>query len=265
MKDLDLSTDVNPEALECLVSNLARIEDMRQRAHAVAARLMPLENDVLLDLIAVIRDKAVRGQGDFLRLYNGLLFVHPLPELLGEARVLQLMEAALDRGIHRKVAALLQMPGDGSRSSRLQPLPAPDLREIPLGTRKSLARKPDFKMIQKIARDQDHRVIRNLLDNPRLTERDVLRIGSARPTSPQVLEEIYNSRKWIARYSVKKAIVLNPSAPLPLSLSLLIYLKPADLEEVICARELDPILIEQAEHMIEEKTDLNFASPMPRD
>ena len=265
MKDPELSTDANPEALECLVSNLARIEDMTQRAHAVASRLMTLEDDVLLDLVTMIRDKALRGQDDFLRLYNGLLFLRPLPELLGEARVLQLMEAAFTRGIDRKVAALLQMPAGGPHSARVQPLPAPDLREIPLGTRKSLARKPDFKMIQKIARDQDYRVIRNLLDNARLTERDVLRIGSTRPTSPRVLQEIYNNRKWIARYSVKKTIVLNPCSPLPVSLSLLTYLKPADLEEVIGARELDPALIEQAAHIIEEKTDLHFDSSKPHD
>ncbi len=261
MKGPDLPTvQSDPEALESLVSSLARIEDIRQRAYAVATRLTSLEDPVLLDLLIMIRDKAVHGQDDFLRLYNGLLFLSPLPGMLGEARILQLMEAALSRGVHHKVTVLLKNPGNEPPSSRVRPLPAPDLRDIPLGTRKSLARKPDFKMIQKIARDQDHRVIKNLLDNPRLTERDVLKIGSTRPTSPRVLEEIYNNRKWIARYSVKKAIVLNPCSPLPLALSLLTYLKPTDLEEVLHIGELDPFLIEQAASMIEEKTDLHVAS-----
>jgi hypothetical protein len=261
MKDSDPpAVQSNPEELESLVLRLARIEDITQRAYAVATRLQPLEDQVLLDLLIIIRDKAVHGQGDFLRIYNGLLFLSPLPEILGEARVLQLMEAAFSRGVHHKVTVLLQSPGNEPPSSRVRPLPAPDLRDIPLGTRKWLARKPDFKMIQKIARDQDHRVIRNLLNNSRLTERDVLKIGSTRPTSPRVLEEIYNNRKWIARYSVKKAIVLNPCSPLLLALSLLTYLKPTDLEEVLHIGELDPFLIEQAASMIEEKTDLHFAA-----
>jgi len=138
-----------------------------------------------------------------------------------------------------------------------QPFLDAGLKETPLGMRKALARKPDFKLIQRIARDQDHRVIRHLLDNPRLTEKDVIHIGSTRPTSPKVLEVIYDHPKWIARYSVKRVIVLSPHSPLSISLRLLTFLTTEDLEEVREALDLRETLREQAQRIITEKVRLS--------
>ena len=158
------------------------------------------------------------------------------------------------RGAELDILTILtDVPSRDREDRPRQPFLDGTLREIPLGMRKSLARKPDFRLIQRIAKDQDHRVIRQLLDNPRMTERDVIRIGSTRPTSPKVLETIYNHPRWISRYAIKKTIVFNPYAPLSLSLRLLTYLNVQDLELLSTMPELDSDLVAEARKNVNKK------------
>lgn len=230
-----------------LIASLSRIEDRRQRSYALARRLNDLDPDDVIDVIKVIQEKALSGDADSLRLYNGLLVRSSMEEVFGEQRMATLVKIAREKGDIDIMAVLADVPFLDREDRPRQPFLDGALREIPLGMRKTLARKPDFRLIQRIAKDQDHRVIEHLLDNPRITEKDVIKIGSTRPTSPKVLEAIYNHPRWISRYSIKKTIVFNPYAPLSLTLSLLTYLNVQDLELLITMPELDARLIDEAQ------------------
>lgn len=236
-----------------LVVRLAGLQDMRQRGYALAIRLRSQEDEFALEVIKLIRERALAGQDDFRLLYNSLLVPGILEEVLGPKRLTALGEIARTRGELELQAILGDMPSGLKVRRNEQPFLDPALRETPLGTRKSLARKPDFKMIERMARDQDHRVIEHLLDNPRLTERDVIKIGATRPTSPKVLAVIYNHPKWISRYSVKKTIVLNPYAPLSIALRLVALLNLRDLEDVCESQELPSVLQDEARRLLEKR------------
>jgi hypothetical protein len=177
--------------------------------------------------------------------------------VLGAKKMSELVGEAQARAEYGVAATLVDIPEESTRDLPFQPFLDGGLKETSLGMRKAMARKPDFKLIQRIARDQDHRVIRNLLDNPRLTERDVIHIGSTRPTSRKVIEVIYEHPKWMARYSVKKVIVLSPYSPLSLAMRLLIFMTLEDLEEARKTHDLSPILREQAQRIMQERTRLN--------
>jgi hypothetical protein len=56
-------------------------------------------------------------------------------------------------------------------------------------------------------------VIRRLLDNPRLTEDDVVRLAARRPGVPDVLAEIARAPAWLHRARVRLALMLNPDTP----------------------------------------------------
>lgn len=236
-----------------LVGTLSRVGDARQRSFALASRLKGHETDFILDVLRVIRERALDGEEDFLKLYNGLLVGDTFGEVLGNVTMSALVERAQDRGDYEIVALLLDLPHEYRDDAPPQPFLDPSLRDVPLGMRKTLARSLDFNLLRKIARDQDHRVIGHLLSNPRLTEPDIIRIGSTRPTSPKVLEEIFKHPKWICRYRVKKVIVLNPHAPLSLALRLLPYLTVQDLEFVCQSTELDPHLVSEAARLLQRK------------
>jgi len=236
-----------------LVDSLSRVTDVRQRAYALANRLKDQDSSLIVDILGLVREKALLGHEDFLRLYNSLVVPDVFADVMGEAKVSELIDAAQTKGMCDVTAFFLDLPDGNAHALHFQPFLEGTLKETPLGMRKALARKPEFKLVKRIARDQDHRVIKILLDNPRLTEIDVARIGATRPTSPQVLEEISKHPRWGTRYSIKKVVVFNPYAPLSLSLRLLAFMTLQDLEEVLNSPDLNPALQSQAESIIEKK------------
>jgi len=107
-----------------------------------------------------------------------------------------------------------------------------------LGMRKAFARGRDRFKLDRLVVDLNPMVIRNLLRNPLLVERDVVRIAAQKPTNAEVLEEVYRSQRWITRYMVKKALVFNPQTPVDIALALLPHLRKADLKDAGRASQL---------------------------
>ncbi len=78
-------------------------------------------------------------------------------------------------------------------------------------------------------RDTNPQVIRALLANPRLTEKDVVRIAALRPQNAANLREILRARRWSVRRSVRCALAWNPHTPGAIARRLLPLLDSADL------------------------------------
>ena len=111
-------------------------------------------------------------------------------------------------------------------------------RPLTLGERKSLARTHDRSLIQRVVRDPHPDVVRILLDNPSLTEEDVVRVCAARPNHPTVLQTVYRHRRWVVRYRPRNAIVRNPDTSLDTALLLAPLLRKGELKEAATSSEL---------------------------
>ncbi len=120
-----------------------------------------------------------------------------------------------------------------------------------LGRRKALARGQDRMVLDRLLFDRHPAVIRNLLRNPRLVERDAVRIAAMRPTAPAVIQELYRSNRWITRYPVKKAIAFNPYSPLDIAVGLLPHLARQDLRSLSRSNVVDPELKAAARRLLE--------------
>ena len=107
-----------------------------------------------------------------------------------------------------------------------------------LGLRKAYARGRDRFKLDRLVVDLNPMVIRNLLRNPLLVERDVVRIAAQKPTNGDVLEEVYRSPRWITRYPVKKALVFNRHTPVDIALALLPHMRQADLRDAARSSQL---------------------------
>ena len=125
---------------------------------------------------------------------------------------------ALERIIRRRVTA--GDPESGAGASRAPPDPrkerVPDYgkgRPLTLGERKSLARRPDRDLIERLVADPHPDVIRRVLRNPRLTEDHVLRLAAKRPGVSDVLAEIAREPRWAHASRVRLALILNPDTP----------------------------------------------------
>jgi hypothetical protein len=120
---------------------------------------------------------------------------------------------------HLALERLLRAPASTAKGREV---PDPDDDRVPdygrgraltLGERKSLARKPDRAMTERLLRDPHPDVIRQLLSNPKLTEDDVLSLAARRPCRPDVLVEIARTPRWTHRPRIRIALVLNPDTP----------------------------------------------------
>jgi hypothetical protein len=114
----------------------------------------------------------------------------------------------------------------------------PTGRPLTLGERKSLARTHDREQILLMVRDPHPEVVAILLDNPHITESDVVRIASARPAVPASLSRLAAHPRWSVRHAVKRALVLNPSTPLADAIRIATTLRSQELRELAADHSL---------------------------
>ena len=113
---------------------------------------------------------------------------------------------------------------------------------------KSLARTHDREQILLMLRDPHPDVIAILLDNPHITEADVVRIASARPAVPASLARLAAHARWSVRHAVKRALVLNPSTPLADAIRIATPLRSQELRELAADHSLrEPLRTHAAE------------------
>ncbi len=241
------------EEAEKLVRYLAGIPGRRLRAASLEAKLRGREPEVTAALLNHICQGAKDREPSYLKAY------HALPELLrspafGRGEILRLRAVARRRDYLEVLQMFLDLP------PRLLPPVDPDgpedpfLKDLTLGHRRSLAKSSKMNVIRKLLKDQEPAVIRDLLFNPRLTEAEVLKIASLKPTSPLVLEEIFRNAKWAARYRVKKALVCNPCCPPSIAVHLLKLLLIGDLREIAGFENLHPAVKEAAHQLLADRS-----------
>ena len=126
------------------------------------------------------------------------------------------------------------------------------LEELTLGERKAKARLGDRAILERLLYDPDVSVLTILLNNPKLTEDDVLRLASKRPNRPQVLAQIALTYRWFRRGSVQRALLLNPYAPLRISVSILPLLSVQQLYDVSRDGSLHPLVARAAKAILKE-------------
>jgi hypothetical protein len=185
------------------------------------------------DLVPVLEEVVARGRAGGPPFDLALLALGGVlssPDALPYERRAMLYAAARDGGRY-DLADLFLSAGAGPEPAATAPLNVAG-RTLTLGERKSLARGGRREMLDRLMRDPAAPVIRVLLGNPRLTERDVVAIAARRPQLPEIQHEIARSRRWISRYSVKLTLVLNPYTPTDLAVRLIGFLQLPELRQV---------------------------------
>lgn len=140
----------------------------------------------------------------------------------GMAELLQRLREEAAGASLLALARLIRHPADALPPVGADPRydRVPDLgrgREVTLGERKSLARRADRDLMQRLLCDPHPDVIRRCLRNPRVTENDVVRLAAKRPCRGDVLAEIARST-WAHRPRVRVALVMNPFMPVEMAL-----------------------------------------------
>jgi Mg/Co/Ni transporter MgtE len=213
---------------------LASLEAGELRARRAAEALDQLSPDEAVELLGELIRRADRRTDPEAAALEGLL--HAVRELLDEER-LDLLYRAAEAAADLEVQALLARTEPArSFDHEKEEWIDREMRGRTLGERRSLARTRDRDLLSRLASDQDPTVVRHVLQNPRCTEREALLAASRRPQRPEVLEEIFHSRRWSLNRRVRRAIALNPYRPPALASAALALLTAPDLREI--ARDL---------------------------
>ncbi len=119
-------------------------------------------------------------------------------------------------------------------------------RMLTLGERKSLARRPNRQDIQLLLRDPHPAVIKQLLNNPQLTEPDLLRLVTLRPPHPISLCHLFRNVRWLTAPRVRTGLLQNPGLPLWQTIPVLSLCTRPELLRVCKARNVPCELIDAA-------------------
>lgn len=123
-------------------------------------------------------------------------------------------------------------------------------RELTVGERRSLARRPTRAQLDRLLFDPHPLVLHQLLQCPKLTEADVLRLTSRRPPRRVALAAVTQNVRWLARSRVRMALVLQPSCPLGVSIPLLHTVVRRDLDAVVRDPALPALLRSTARELL---------------
>jgi hypothetical protein len=80
-----------------------------------------------------------------------------------------------------------------------------------------------------LLRDPNKEVSLTVLENPKITDKEVEMIARSRSVSDEALRRITRKREWMKNYGIIHALVTNPKTPTGVTLPLLSELKTRDL------------------------------------
>jgi hypothetical protein len=104
--------------------------------------------------------------------------------------------------------------------------------KLTLGERITSAKRCSHALIKELLFDPDPKVFEALLVNQRLREDDLLLLASGDRATAAQLQLLANDRKWSFRYTIRKALVMNPLTPRSAAASMLRFLTPRDLRSI---------------------------------
>jgi len=225
------------ESLHDLADKLSRVAgrlvDPVIRRHYVVRRLLDLDDDDVAEVLHLIFRFSLEGHVAAKAVVSSGLDAELLADNLGRDRIGRIYHAAARReygevcNLFRTIRPAKSPEGDEDAFLKY------GLPNLTIGERMSAARSRDENLLNRVSFDPEPVVIRQLLHNPRVTEKLVVRIAARRPNQPEILEEIYRAPRWRARPEVRLSLVRNPYTPPRLSLALLPSLKRRELKDVL--------------------------------
>lgn len=250
---------------DAMLTRVATLPEWSMRTARVGQILMsnsPQQNVAVLDtLICKTMARQQEAERALLSVSMWLIALHarndPKDAPVAYEMTRALYEAAAEAELPHVTYLLLELPPHRRLANRraLEKHQRFD-REVTLGERKQLAAGNDRLMIERLILDADPSVIRRVCANPRVSQTDILRICTRRPNTPEALTEVALNRRWIVRYEVRRAILLNPFAPTGLGLKFLPLLRRPDLQDVAQAGDLHPALCQTARRLLQIRENL---------
>ena len=114
--------------------------------------------------------------------------------------------------------------------------------KMPSGQRISLARRGPSKIVAHLLTGENLQVIQAGLNNPYLTENNLLQSLNRPACSQRVVESIATHKKWSTRYELRLALLRHPHLSVAQALKFIPELKRADIKELAQDSRINPFV-----------------------
>lgn len=247
------------EQAELLMRKINPIRELKIRTIVLAQELSKLEEEMAVEVIRIILLKGSQGIERFQLGVKSLRDVEELERQMGSGKISGIYSLSMERGYLEIVRMFSSIPAKKKAEDHPEDVYV-DIRfkDVPLGVKKSLGRLGNRDLVNRLLHDQEPSVIEQILNNPGLTEDQVVRIAAKRPTSDKVLRVIAQNKKWSSRYRVQRALISNPYTPTEISVRLLTMMMKQDLVEIRDDTSLHIELRKAAAELIRKK----FSTPV---
>lgn len=234
------------------VARLLTVKDRKMRALALVRRMARMDAHLSFAIVEGLVMRAARRNPQAQDVLLDLTTTRPLVIALGYQPVRRIYELATRRGRVEVARMLLSPESPAMREVHSSFLAKQNdaMPDISLGWRKAHARATDRLKLDRLMRDKNPQVIRLLLDNPRIVERDVVRIAAMRPTNPENLVEVFRHPRWVRQYRIKVALACNPYCPIDIALSCVPQLMLPHLRYICSNGKIAASVREAAEQLL---------------
>ena len=156
-------------------------------------------------------------------------------------KIRQAAESAKLEACRELLSESPQKSGTSDIDNRDAPRPlAKGSRPLTLGERKSLARSWDRATLASLWSDPSPKVLGLLLNNPRITEDDILKMVTFHRHDPDILLSIATHRRWSIQPRVQMALIRQKQFPESAALRIIASLSTTQRNSLLCESNLSP-------------------------
>jgi hypothetical protein len=119
-----------------------------------------------------------------------------------------------------------------------------------IGEKLKLALKGNKEARSILTRDPNRLIQRFVLQNPRISDDEVLAIARNRNLDQELLRKIGEHKSWPRNYLVRLALVTNPKTPLATALPLVNQLSERDLRVIAKSKNVSATVVTQARRLL---------------
>jgi hypothetical protein len=220
-------------SVRSFLSVLRALPDLEQRTAWAKFELLGMNPEEASCLLEAISSQS--GNKNPLAREAMFVLAPLIASLVGSEWITQLHRRAEAKNLE----ALGRLLGHETITEPEEPLPGqqpvPDYgagRELTLGERRSLARRPTRAAFKQLLSDPHPLVIRQLLKNPFLTEDDLVRLATRRPALASVIQELLACPRWLGRARIRMSLLENPSVPRRFTVPLLSVCSRSELKQI---------------------------------
>jgi hypothetical protein len=134
------------------------------------------------------------------------------------------------------------------------PVPAKNLAaqigEMTMGQKLKLALRGNRETRGLLMRETSTIIQRFLIENPRLTEDEVVSITKSRIMVTEILARIAKNREWAGNYQIRYALVTNPRTPIALAMGFVPTLQDRDLRMLAKSHNVPSAVVSTARRIL---------------